>query len=151
MEVKAPIKKEFKEYKYKRTAVFSWLIIVFILLVLWFIFYHLEGDILFFRIVGIISFLLALYWIALFIHAIRSVTLATTEDEIIFSPWPLRKPLHIPVKDIVKVNIFDRLIWPGIEIWYNYRDEIRKAKIVTQSLRKEDQAEFRKYVEGLGS
>jgi len=141
--------KEFKEYKYKRIAVYSWLIIVFLHVILWFIFYYLEGDLLFFRIVGIFSLLLALCWIALFIHALRSVTLATTEDEIIFSPWPLRKPLHIPVKDIVKVEIRDRLIWPGVAIWYGYRDEIRKVRIVTKSLRKEDQEEFRKYVEGL--
>lgn len=141
--------KEFKEYKYKRIAVYSWLIIVFLHLVLWFIFYYLEGDILFFRIVGILSLLFALYWIALFIHAVRSVSLATTEDEIIFSPWPLRKPLCIPVRDIIKVRIRDKLIWPGIEIWYDYRDEVRKVIIVTKSLRKEDQVEFRKYVEGL--
>ncbi len=141
--------KEFKEYKYKRIAVYSWLIIVFLHVVLWFIFYYLEGDLLFFRIVGIFSLFLALCWIALFIHALRSVTLAATEDEIIFSPWPLKKPLHIPVRDIVKVKIMDRLIWPGVAIWYSYRDEIRKVRIVTKSLRKEDQKEFRKYVEGL--
>ena len=141
--------KEFKEYKYKRIAVYSWLIIVFLHVVLWFIFYYLEGDLFFFRIVGVFSLVLALCWIALFIHALRSVTLATTEDEIIFSPWPLRKPLHIPVKDIVKVKIRDTLIWPGVAIWYSCKDEIRKVRIVTKSLRKEDQKEFRKYVEGL--
>jgi hypothetical protein len=140
---------EYKEYKYKRTALFIWLVMALLLFILAFIGYFLEDNLVC-NILGVFSFLFGLFWIVLVIHAIQNPTLQTTEDEIIFSELPFVKTHHIPVTDIVKIKIqMDKFIWPRASIWYHYKDEIRQVWMVTQSLRKEDQVEFRTYLEDI--
>lgn len=144
------MEKEYKEYRYRGLVFIVWPIQVLLFFVLAFIFYFLEGDIVVFRVVGIFSFLLGLVWIAVAIHAVKNPVLKTTEEEIVFSEIPYVKTRHIPVKDIVEIEIqMDKMIWPGVFIWYHHKNKIRKVRIITKSLRKEDQKEFRTYLEDL--
>ncbi len=144
------MEKEYKEYRYRGLVFIVWPIQVLLFFVLAFIFYFLEGDIVVFRVVGIFSFLLGLVWIAAAIHAVKNPVLKTTEEEIVFSEIPYVKTRHIPVKDIVEIEIqMDKMIWPGVFIWYHHKNKIRKVRIITKSLRKEDQKEFRTYLEDL--
>ena len=142
--------KEYKEYRYRGLVFIVWPIQVLLFFVLAFIFYFPEGDIAVFRVMGIFLFLFGLIWIALVIHAVKNPALETAEEEIVFSEIPYVKTHHIPVKDIVKIEIqMDKMIWPGVFIWYHYKNKIRKVRIITKSLRKEDQKEFRTYLENL--
>lgn len=135
-------------YKYKKIAVVLWFVVAFLFFILSFI-VCLEGDLLS-RMLGIFSFAVGLFWLVMGIHALRNVTLATTEDEILFSEWPFAAPLRIPTEDIVKVKIqMDKKIWPGVLLWFDYKDGIRKVRIITKSLRQEDQKELRSYLEDL--
>jgi hypothetical protein len=82
------------------------------------------------------------------IHTLKHGTLATTAHEIISTNWPFRKPRHIPVKDIVKVKISENSsLRPGVVIWYDHKDEIRKERIVIQYIKQKDRTEFFKYLE----
>jgi len=141
--------KEHREYRYSKTAILSWIVIGFMFFILAFVLGFLEND-LAFKVPGMCSFLVGFFWIIVSAHAMSTVQLATTEDEIIFSERPLKKPIRIPVKDIVKVKIqMNRYFWPSIIIWYSHLDEISKVRITMSSLRKDDQMEFCSYLEDL--
>lgn len=139
---------EFREYRYSKTVIFSWLAIALSFFILAFISF-LEKE-LAFRIPGILLFLTGLFWLTMLIHALSTITLATTEDEIIFSDRPFSRHLHIMVKDIVKIKIqMDSLIQSGVLIWFEYQDKIRKVRIAVKNYRKGDQTEFLDYVRNI--
>ncbi|MGD2072098.1 MAG: hypothetical protein PVG65_01225 [Candidatus Thorarchaeota archaeon] len=140
------MKKKLKEYEYKKSALLSWLLIAFLFFIFAFILGFLENEIVF-KIPGMCSLVIGILFIVIFIRLMNTPFLVTTEEEIILRERPYAKPLHIPVKDIVKVKQQDKTFWPGVLIWYTYEDEIRKTRIFMKNLRKEDQKEFLDYLE----
>lgn len=137
-----------RKYEYKKVAIAFWLlasVFFFITAFIW-----LTEDMVLDKIFVILLFINAVFLLAISIHALKYTVLATTDSEIIFGKIPFAKPLHIPVKDIAKIKIQkDKLIWPGVLIWYNCRDEIRKERIIMKSFKQKDRIEFYKYLENL--
>ena len=126
-ESKAP-KMEYREYRYSWTVIFSYLAIALCFFIFAFILGVLAKESVL-KIPGISLFLTGLYFVAMFIHAMKATTLTTTEDEIIFSDKSFSRHHHILAKGITDVRIqMDSLIQPGVLIWYDYQDEIRKSK-----------------------
>ena len=143
------MEKEYKEYRNGSICPILSLTAAFFSFILAFIGYYLEGGFVP-KTLGIFSFLLGLYLIALAISTALNPSLQTTEDEIIISGLPLVEAFHIPVKDITKVKMqMDMKIRPRVFIWYHYKDEIRQITLPTRGLRKEDQIEFRTFMENL--
>jgi hypothetical protein len=140
------MKKKLKEYEYTKSALLSWLLIAFLFFILAFILGFLEDDLVF-KIPGMCSLVIGILFIIIFIRSMNTPFLIITEEEIIFWERPYKKPLHILVKDIVKVKQQDKIFWPAVLIWYTYEDEIRKTRIFIKNLRKEDQREFLDYLE----
>ena len=140
---------EYREYRYNWTVIFSYLAIALCFFIFAFILGILAKESVL-KIPGISLFLTGLYFVAMFVHAMKATTLTTTEDEIVFSNKPFSTHRHIMVKDIVDVRIqMGSLIQPGVLIWYDYQDEIRKVRIDAQNLRKEDQKGFLDYVRNI--
>ena len=143
------LQRDYREYRCSRAVIFSHLVIALCFFIFAFILGILQKEF-GFKIPGIFLFLTGLYFIVMFIHLANTTALTTTEDEIIISDKPFLKHRHIMVKDIIEVrNQMDSLIQPGVLIWYNYQDEIRKVRIAAHFLRKEDQKGFLDYVRNI--
>lgn len=137
-----------KKYEYKSIAIAFWLLVSVFFFINAFIW--LTEERVLDKMFGILWLINAVLFLVISIHALTYTALATTDSEIIFAKIPFAEPLHIPVKDIAKIKIQkDKLIWPGVLIWYNYKDEIRKERIIMKSFKQKDKMEFYRYLENL--
>jgi hypothetical protein len=138
---------ELKKYQYQKRLIGFWFLAasIFYASSIWWMRNGLAGKIL-----GILSFLYASMWLITAILAVKRITLATTEHEIIFTKGFFSSHIHIPVKDIVRIGIQKYKRKSKVFIWYYQGDKIQKERLVVQNLRKKDEEELYEYLKNIG-